>query len=108
MKRQCNITDKQVQIKINQANKQWTNTVQSKPIRKPTFQMQTTYKRRIRQCGSIGGTSINIIHNNANTYDFNFIMAKQSYLADDTEISKAMSMEYNKELKHNDVSYLKT
>ena len=35
-------------------------------------------------------------------------MAKQSYLADKEEKARALSMDYNKKLKHNDVTYLKT
>ena len=71
------------------------------------FGLTRTNKRHSRQFGKIGNTSINIFHTNANTLDVNFIMAKQSYLADDKEIREALNMNYNKILEHNDVSYLK-
>ena len=97
------------QSMINERNNKINNSLLSTQRTNPTrhFSMKSRYTRNMRGFGKLGNTNINILHNNANTYDFNFIMAKQSYLADHKEIEKALRMKYNKLLEHNDVSYLK-
>ena len=103
-------TQDEVQVVINEANNKYSSmlcSVEEQKRKHALFQMNRHYKRNIRSFGHIGNTNINILHNNANTYDLNFIMAKQSYLADDEEIKNALRKQYNKLLEHNDVSYLK-
>ena len=66
------------------------------------------YNRALTQrFGRIGNTSVNILHNNHNTYDVNFIMAKSTYMATQSEIAEAKKHDDNKVLKHLDCTYLK-
>ena len=92
---------------INQIEHNTHSKVDTRTLRR--YQNMYGYNPRIkRRYGSIGSTSINILYNNANTYDMNFIMAKQSFLAPKSEVKEALSdLTYNKRLKFNDMSYLK-